>query len=260
MSIEVNNILILEGKQQARSRRPFALWMATAVSVAAHVSLLVFVSVPPAANPYVTPSISVRLLPHEPDFAAADAPTELPASRPVPDPDHKQAMSEVLRTNETDGSADKGSISRNVAVADERADVQIESPVMLAGGASEPAAMTQSSDQPASGAAVTGTRNWEDSVRLDLMNWLERHKRYPIAARRKGVQGAVLVRFVVNSEGVLLEKELLESSGSKHLDSAAMKLLSRAAPYPKLPEQLMADVLEVRLPIEYRLVVGRHRT
>ena len=169
-------------------------------------------------------------------------------------------MSEVLRTNETDGSADEGSISRNVAATDDRAGVQIESPVMLAGGASEPAAMTESSDQPASGAAVTGTRNWEDSVRLDLMNWLERHKRYPIAARRKGVQGAVLVRFVVNSEGVLLEKELLESSGSTHLDSAAMKLLSRAAPYPKLPEQLMADVLEVRLPIEYRLVVDRHRT
>lgn len=260
MSIEVNKILILEVKQQARSRRPFALSMAIAVSVVAHIALLVFVSVQPVAIPYVTPSISIRLLPHEPDFAAAEAPTGLPASMPAPDPDRTQAMPEILRVNETVGSADEGLISRNLTAADDRVDVQIESPVMLAGGASEPAAMIESNDQPVAGAAVTGTRNWEDGVRLDLMNWLERHKRYPIAARRKGVQGAVLVRFVVSSEGVLLEKELLESSGSKHLDSAAMKLLSRAAPYPKLPEQLMADVLEVRLPIEYRLVVGRHRT
>jgi TonB family protein len=102
--------------------------------------------------------------------------------------------------------------------------------------------------------------NWEESIRLDLLSWLEQHKRYPMAARRNGVEGSVLVRFVLDADGRLLEKELLQSSGSRHLDSAAMKLLTRAAPYPDLPERLLAETLEVRLPIEYRLVVGRHRT
>jgi protein TonB len=92
------------------------------------------------------------------------------------------------------------------------------------------------------------------AVELELIDWLDRHKQYPAAARRRGLEGSVQVRFVLDHGGHLLEKEMLQSSGSMHLDHAAMELLDQASPFPPLPGELATDRLEVSLPIEYRLV------
>ena len=181
-----------------------------------------------------------------------------PGLHPHPDPGGGKKISDDLAVKQAGAFASQDSVVPVAAATP--ASAPIASPVLATRGLSESVAIPEKIAVSAPGGKIPGNRNWEDSVRLDLMNWLERHKRYPIAARRKGVQGTVMVRFVVSSDGVLLEKELLQSSGSRHLDSAAMKLLSRAAPYPKLPSQLLADALEVRLPIDYRLVDGRHST
>jgi protein TonB len=51
--------------------------------------------------------------------------------------------------------------------------------------------------------------------------------RYPAAARRRGVEGTVLVRLKVDGRGRVLDAEVLRSSGSKLLDEAAASALRR---------------------------------
>ncbi len=90
-------------------------------------------------------------------------------------------------------------------------------------------------------------------VVLAIRQQLARFQSYPANARRRGTEGSATVRFVISRRGELVDSELLESSGSRHLDQAAMKLVSDAAPYPPLPGVIGASRLEVKIPIEYRL-------
>lgn len=255
-----NEFSILDVDRPPRGTRSISLSIAIAVSIAAHLMLLLFISVHQSNGPLADRRINIALVAHPPDAVTEETPLEPPGLYPDTEPSDSMDPGEHLAAIETSRSASEESTVEVAAAATGNIKVPAESPVLPARSRIAPAVIPDRLAASSPGGEAQGDKNWQDSVRLDLMNWLERHKRYPIAARRKGVQGAVMVRFVVSSDGVLLEKELLQSSGSKHLDSAAMKLLSRAAPYPQLPEQLLADSLEVHLPIEYRLVVGRHRT
>lgn len=90
-------------------------------------------------------------------------------------------------------------------------------------------------------------------VILAIRQRLAQYQSYPASARRRGVEGAATVRFIISRRGELMNSELLKSSGSKHLDQAALRLVADAAPYPPLPGHIGAARLEVKIPIEYRL-------
>ncbi|MBI2509585.1 MAG: energy transducer TonB, partial [Betaproteobacteria bacterium] len=47
--------------------------------------------------------------------------------------------------------------------------------------------------------------------------------RYPLAARRAGEQGTVTLRVLITREGLPARVELEKSSGSGHLDAAALE-------------------------------------
>ncbi len=67
--------------------------------------------------------------------------------------------------------------------------------------------------------------------------WLALHKSYPEAARSRGEEGEVVVRFTVAPDGHVLGVEIVRSSGSALLDDAARALLAGArVPPPQVPE------------------------
>jgi protein TonB len=55
---------------------------------------------------------------------------------------------------------------------------------------------------------------------------------YPPGARRNGLQGKVVVEFVLLADGRIRELVLRSSSGFPPLDAAAMAAVERAAPFP----------------------------
>ena len=63
---------------------------------------------------------------------------------------------------------------------------------------------------------------------------LQRFKRYPSAAH--GASGTVVVRFVLNRAGAVIETAVTKSSGNDMLDRAALDILRRASPFPPFPE------------------------
>lgn len=100
------------------------------------------------------------------------------------------------------------------------------------------------------GAAVSApSPNYIAKLRL----WLERHKDYPKLARRKRMQGVVLLYFRVGRDGSVMAQEIREDSGHTLLDEAALEMLARATPLPAFPQDMQGDYLDVVLPVEYSL-------
>jgi len=86
----------------------------------------------------------------------------------------------------------------------------------------------------------------------DLSGWLAAHKTYPDAARQRGEQGPVVLRFTVDRSGKVLEVTLLSGSGSPRLDDAAQAML-RNASLPPFPAAMPQEKVTATVQIRYRL-------
>lgn len=92
--------------------------------------------------------------------------------------------------------------------------------------------------EQSSGAEQTGGNATKKRAYLgQLRNSLERAKVNP----RSRAQGTVMLRFSVAADGKLLSHEIVSSSGSSTLDSAAVAALQRAAPFPPMPGEVSSD-------------------
>ena len=87
--------------------------------------------------------------------------------------------------------------------------------------------------------------------RQALAGWLARHKSYPEEARRRGVQGTVLVRFAIDRDGKVVDVAVLRGSGSPLLDDVTVAML-RGATVPA-PSGLTGDQITVSVQVHYAL-------
>lgn len=61
-----------------------------------------------------------------------------------------------------------------------------------------------------------------------------------------------VVRFKVNAAGELSEHEIVNSSGKKPLDDAALESIKKSAPFPPMPKGL-SDTMELSVPYRFKL-------
>lgn len=101
---------------------------------------------------------------------------------------------------------------------------------------------------PANHISSNAEATWEAM----LLAHLEKHRRYPSAARARRDQGVAHVRFTMNRQGQVLGAAILRSSGSAALDRAALDTIRRAQPLPSIPED-RPDPLELTVPVEFFL-------
>lgn len=88
-------------------------------------------------------------------------------------------------------------------------------------------------------------------VTATIMRRLEERKVYPIAARRRGAEGDVVVRFTLRPDGTIASVAAESPDAHPLLRRAAVDSVVAAAPFP-LPEGL-ADDMEFAVTIAYRL-------
>jgi periplasmic protein TonB len=67
---------------------------------------------------------------------------------------------------------------------------------------------------------------------------IERFKRYPDAALRRGQGGTVVVRFRVDRSGNVVSCQIEKGSGEPLLDEEVFALLKRSSPFPQPPDQV----------------------
>jgi protein TonB len=86
-----------------------------------------------------------------------------------------------------------------------------------------------------------------------LISHLNRFKRYPEAARVRGIQGVVKVEFTIDREGRIVASHVAQSSGSSALDAEALATLRRANPLPAPPVKAADATFYLVLPIHFRI-------
>jgi len=84
----------------------------------------------------------------------------------------------------------------------------------------------------ASAAASSGDK---EAYGRKVNSHVQRYKRYPDAAARGGMKGAVKVSISIGGSGNLASARVTASSGYPVLDGEALATVRRAAPYPKPP-------------------------
>ncbi|MFO1027621.1 MAG: energy transducer TonB [Acetobacteraceae bacterium] len=111
-------------------------------------------------------------------------------------------------------------------------------------------------DAPPAAPAASAPPGPPPSIAVDwqgrLSAWLLAHRSYPEAARRRGEQGTVVVRFTVNQDGAVSSVLLVRGSGSTALDDAALSML-RGARVPPFPPSMPQPSVTVSVPIRYTL-------
>jgi len=110
-----------------------------------------------------------------------------------------------------------------------------------------PAPTQQASPAPPAAAQLISPA-WQRA----LAAWLADHKAYPDAARRRGEQGDVTLRFTVERSGQVTDVTVVKSSGSPRLDAAATAML-RGASVPPFDAAMTEPRITATVPIRYRL-------
>lgn len=127
----------------------------------------------------------------------------------------------------------------------------------------EPAQTPATFDEPepvATAAAVAASplpspRESEDHLRRSVLDLFSQRLDYPAIARRKGWQGTVTLRLLIEPDGRISRLQVDRTSGYAALDQAAVESLQLAS-VPQAKHWLHGRALELLVPVEYRLVGG----
>jgi periplasmic protein TonB len=115
---------------------------------------------------------------------------------------------------------------------------------------SEPSA-NEKPGEPERGQAVAEE---ERAVYLaEIARRVQQAKRYPFGARRARLEGTVVLSFVLNGDGGLKALRQRQGSGHALLDKAAVEIVRRGAPYPRIPPSLEVSEYSITIPIRFSL-------
>jgi protein TonB len=101
--------------------------------------------------------------------------------------------------------------------------------------------------------ARTGNGSARTSYIAAIRSKIEKHKEYPLLARRRMLEGTAVVRFSVARDGSLKGVDVLRSSGSEMLDRAALNAIRAAGGFPPPPPEFAGSETTLELPLSFRL-------
>ncbi len=85
-----------------------------------------------------------------------------------------------------------------------------------------------------------------DSGNSDLLrairSSIERAKSYPFLARQRGIEGTVLVSFMIDKKGLPQAIRIVKSSGYQILDEEVPRMIRRASPFPGLKGEIVIPI------------------
>lgn len=204
-----------------------------------------------APVPLPPPAMLIELPPAPPAAAAPPPPEPVQAPEPPPQPKVIEAPKPKLALPPPPKPRPKPPKPQPERKPEPKPAVEPQAnaqPSAAPAARSEPAA--QPSPQAGSPAPSKALPSWQSR----LLAHLNRYKRYPEDARRRGQQGVVKLRFVVDGQGQVLSFELVGKSGSGSLDRATLQMIRRAQPLPPPPAELLQNgSLEVVAPFVYSL-------
>lgn len=89
--------------------------------------------------------------------------------------------------------------------------------------------------------------NWLYVVRSKL----RQPNLYPPEAQARRLRGRVVVSFIIDKSGRIVDFWIARSSGSNILDRAAASALVRAVPFPKMPKEMNRQSIKLSYKVEF---------
>jgi protein TonB len=91
------------------------------------------------------------------------------------------------------------------------------------------------------------------SWQKQLMSHLNRFKRYPDAARARGLRGVTNVAFTIDRSGRVMAAQVAQGSGSTLLDDEAIAIIQRSSPMPAPPLDTPGETFDLVLPVQFQI-------
>jgi protein TonB len=85
-----------------------------------------------------------------------------------------------------------------------------------------------------------------------LMDWLHKNLKYPPVAQENGIQGRVLVQFVVNKDGSIVDPKVIRAVDAS-LDKEAMRVVQAMPKWTPGRQRGKAVRVRFTLPVTFRL-------
>lgn len=82
---------------------------------------------------------------------------------------------------------------------------------------------------------------------------IEEAKKYPLWARKQGIEGIAYLYFTVLRNGNVSDIQIVHSSDSSILDEEAVATVKRAQPFPLLPKEIRSSSLGMQVAIIFSL-------
>ena len=104
-----------------------------------------------------------------------------------------------------------------------------------------------------------GKDDTQNNIRMELdyknviRAILKSNQRYPRRAIDRGIQGTVFLAFTVNKNGELEAHKIVETSGHRILDNAAVAMLLKSVPFPPFKDKIKGDRLHMSLPVNFNI-------
>ena len=121
--------------------------------------------------------------------------------------------------------------------------------------AAKAAAPVQPSAAPAAPSAAEVARVSAAKVtwRGILEAHLQKFQKYPRSAQRRNVEGTTWIRFRMDRAGKVLSYTVERTSEHEVLDEAALAMIERAQPLPRLPDNVPGDSIELIIPANFNI-------
>ena len=93
----------------------------------------------------------------------------------------------------------------------------------------------------------------EQSYSSKVLARLRAAKKYPAAARGKGIEGTAILSFTISSSGKLTSARVVKGAGHALLDSAVIAMARNAAPFPAFPQAITQSQMTFRVPVQFKI-------
>lgn len=101
--------------------------------------------------------------------------------------------------------------------------------------------------------ALSGTAiaDMKAIYKSELRSRIEQNKFYPMAARRMGQTGTVIVAFTLLNDGSIIDVRIDDSSGNPSLDTAGLEAVKKVGKFKAIPSELNTSSLDMSVPIKF---------
>jgi protein TonB len=117
-----------------------------------------------------------------------------------------------------------------------------------------PAQEVKPGEQPEVAPALSGTAiaDIKNTYKSELRSRIEENKFYPVAARRLGQTGVVIVAFTLLADGSIINVRIDSSSGNTRLDSAGVEAVKKVGKFKAIPSELQTSSMDMSVQIKFQ--------